>query len=152
MNVPLWRLVGGGQGEAFGKVAIVTGAGNGMGRATALLFAGKARPLSSAMSTQPAGESAAAEIEAAGGGPCSSAATFPLRPRSRLSWRPPRSGLASSTRSSDNAGIEQPVTPSQDVTEALFDKVIGINLKGTFFRLQARHPALLRSRRRNDRE
>jgi NAD(P)-dependent dehydrogenase (short-subunit alcohol dehydrogenase family) len=33
----------------------------------------------------------------------------------------------------NNAGIEQPVTPSTEVTEALFDRVISVNLKGTFF-------------------
>lgn len=33
----------------------------------------------------------------------------------------------------NNAGIEQPVTSSEDVTEDLFDQVIGVNLKGTFF-------------------
>ena len=33
----------------------------------------------------------------------------------------------------NNAGIEQPVTPSERVTEDLFDQVINVNLKGTFF-------------------
>jgi NAD(P)-dependent dehydrogenase (short-subunit alcohol dehydrogenase family) len=33
----------------------------------------------------------------------------------------------------NNAGIEQPVTPSTEVTESLFDRVISVNLKGTFF-------------------
>ena len=37
------------------------------------------------------------------------------------------------------------MTPSQDVSEALFDKVIGINLKGTFFGCKHAIPALLRS-------
>lgn len=33
----------------------------------------------------------------------------------------------------NNAGIEQPVTPSHELTEDLFDRVISINLKGVFF-------------------
>jgi len=45
----------------------------------------------------------------------------------------------------NNAGIEQPVTPSTDVTEALFERVIGINLKGTFFGCKHAIPALLRA-------
>jgi NAD(P)-dependent dehydrogenase (short-subunit alcohol dehydrogenase family) len=45
----------------------------------------------------------------------------------------------------NNAGIEQPVTPSTEVSEALFDRVIGINLKGVFFGCKHAIPALLRA-------
>ena len=45
----------------------------------------------------------------------------------------------------NNAGIEQPVTPSHEVTEDLFDTVISINLKGTFFGCKHAIPALLRN-------
>ena len=45
----------------------------------------------------------------------------------------------------NNAGIEQPVTPSTDVTEELFERVIGINLKGVFFGCKHAIPALLRA-------
>ncbi len=45
----------------------------------------------------------------------------------------------------NNAGIEQPVTPSDEVTEALFERVIDINLKGTFFGCKHAIPALLRN-------
>ena len=44
----------------------------------------------------------------------------------------------------NNAGIEQPVTPSENVTEDLFDRVIGVNLKGTFFGCKHAIPALKR--------
>jgi NAD(P)-dependent dehydrogenase (short-subunit alcohol dehydrogenase family) len=45
----------------------------------------------------------------------------------------------------NNAGIEQPVTPSSEVTEALFDRVISVNLKGVFFGCKHAIPALLRA-------
>ena len=45
----------------------------------------------------------------------------------------------------NNAGIEQPFTPSDQVTEELFDRVIGVNLKGTFFGCKHAIPALLRA-------
>lgn len=45
----------------------------------------------------------------------------------------------------NNAGIEQPVTPSTEVTEELFDRVIAINLKGVFFGCKHAIPALLRA-------
>lgn len=44
----------------------------------------------------------------------------------------------------NNAGIEQPVTPSEQVTEDLFDTIIGVNLKGTFFGCKHAIPALKR--------
>jgi NAD(P)-dependent dehydrogenase (short-subunit alcohol dehydrogenase family) len=45
----------------------------------------------------------------------------------------------------NNAGIEQPVTPSHEVAEDLFEKVIAVNLKGTFFGCKHALPALLRN-------
>jgi NAD(P)-dependent dehydrogenase (short-subunit alcohol dehydrogenase family) len=45
----------------------------------------------------------------------------------------------------NNAGVEQPVTPSTEVSEELFDRVIGINLKGVFFGCKHAIPALLRA-------
>ena len=45
----------------------------------------------------------------------------------------------------NNAGIEQPVTPSHEVSADLFDRVIGINLKGTFYGCKHAIPAMLRN-------
>jgi NAD(P)-dependent dehydrogenase (short-subunit alcohol dehydrogenase family) len=128
-----------------GKVAIVTGAGNGMGRATALLFAREGASGVIGDVDAAAGASAVAEIEAAGG-----RAVFQ---RCDVSVEAEVAALVATAEERfgkldtifNNAGIEQPVTPSQDVSEALFDKVIGINLKGTFFGCKHAIPALLRS-------
>ncbi len=128
-----------------GKVAIVTGAGNGMGRATALLFAREGASVVIGDVDVAAGASAVAEIEAAGG-----KAVFQ---RCDVSIEAEVAALVATAEERygkldtifNNAGIEQPVTPSQDVTEALFDKVIGINLKGTFFGCKHAIPALLRN-------
>ncbi len=45
----------------------------------------------------------------------------------------------------NNAGIEQPVTPSDQVSADLFDRVIGVNLKGTFYGCKHAIGALRRS-------
>jgi NAD(P)-dependent dehydrogenase (short-subunit alcohol dehydrogenase family) len=128
-----------------GKVAIVTGGANGMGRATALLFAREGASVVVGDVDPVAGKSAEAEARATGG---------------RLSYQhcdvSQEADLARLVAHAEatfgkldtifnNAGIEQPVTPSADVTEELFDRVIGINLKGTFFGCKHALPALLRN-------
>jgi NAD(P)-dependent dehydrogenase (short-subunit alcohol dehydrogenase family) len=127
------------------KVAIVTGAGNGMGRATAILFAQEGARVVIGDVDEAGGESAVAEIKANGG-----EATFV---RCDVSKEADVIALVQTAERSfgglntifNNAGIEQPVTPSTDVTEELFDRVIGVNLKGTFFGCKHAIPALKRA-------
>ena len=115
------------------KVAVVTGAANGMGRATALLFAQEGARVVIGDVDVLGGEAAAEEIRAAGGEalfvPCDVSREAEVRELIDTAQRE-YGGLHTIF---NNAGIEQPVTPSSDVTEELFDRVMGINLKGTFF-------------------
>jgi NAD(P)-dependent dehydrogenase (short-subunit alcohol dehydrogenase family) len=126
-----------------GKTAIVTGAGNGMGRATALLFAQEGANVVVADVDEAGGNSAVAEITASGG--------QALFVRCDVSSEAQVKHLISATVQHfgalhtifNNAGIEQPQIPSTDVTEELFDRVIGVNLKGTFFCCKHAIPHLL---------
>jgi NAD(P)-dependent dehydrogenase (short-subunit alcohol dehydrogenase family) len=128
-----------------GKVAIVTGGANGMGRATAVLFAREGAAVVVGDVDQNAGAALAGEVEAAGG-----RLTFQHCDVSKeadvaalVATAERRYGKLDTIF--NNAGVEQPVTPSTDVTEALFERIIGINLKGTFFGCKHAIPALLRS-------
>ena len=127
------------------KVAIVTGAGNGMGRATALLFAEEGANVVLGDIDEIGGKSAVEEIISSGG-----KAVFV---RCDVSKEADVKNMVAVAKKEfgglhtifNNAGIEQPKTPSTDVTEELFDRVIDVNLKGTFFCCKHAIPLLLES-------
>lgn len=115
------------------KVAVVTGAAAGIGLATALCFAREGAKVVLADVDEEAGQKALETIHAVKG-----EARFVKTDVSREAEV--EALIATAEREFggldtlfNNAGIEQPVTPSTEVTEDLFDRVIGVNLKGTFF-------------------
>ena len=127
-----------------GKIAVVTGAASGIGRATARLFAQEGASVVLA-DVDARGEAVAEEIRRAGG--------KALFRRTDVSVEEEVARLVETAEREfggldtlfNNAGIEQPVTPSEEVTADLFDKVVGVNLKGTFFGCKYAIPALRRS-------
>lgn len=128
-----------------GKVAVITGGGNGMGRATALLFAREGAKVVIGDVDRESGVTAAAEI-AAGGGEAAFLPTDVSREAdvaALIALAESRFGRLDTIF--NNAGVEQLVTPTHEVSEATFDRIIGINLKGTFFGCKHAVPALLRA-------
>jgi NAD(P)-dependent dehydrogenase (short-subunit alcohol dehydrogenase family) len=125
-----------------GKVAIVTGGANGMGRSTALLFAREGAHVVVGDVDPAAGQALEAEGEGR--------VHFQICDVSREA-DVAQLVAAAETRFGrldtifNNAGIEQPVTPSVDVSADLFNRVIGINLNGTFYGCKHAIPALLRA-------
>lgn len=128
-----------------GTVAVITGGASGMGRSTALLFAREGAKVVVGDVDTEAGASLESEAAAAGG---------KLRfLRCDVSVEADVAKLVASAEDGygkldmifNNAGIEQPVTPSDQVSEALFERVIDINLKGVFFGCKHAIPALLRN-------
>lgn len=128
-----------------GKVAIVTGGANSMGRSTALLFAREGAKVVVGDVDSLGGDSLVAEAKAAGliliYQPCDVSKEADVA--QLVATAESRFGKLDTIF--NNAGVEQPVTPSTDVSEALFDQVIGINLKGTFFGCKHAIPAMLRN-------
>jgi NAD(P)-dependent dehydrogenase (short-subunit alcohol dehydrogenase family) len=121
------------EGWLQGKVAVLTGAASGMGRATARLFAGEGARVVIGDVDKKGGQSAVEEIKDLGGEAAfvvcdvaKEADVIHLIETAKRKY----GGLNTIF---NNAGIEQPVTPSHEVSEELFDRVMDINLKGTFF-------------------
>ena len=135
----------GGQMRFRDRVAIVTGGAGGMGRDTALLFAREGARLVVGDVDEAGGRSLAAEIEKSGG--------ICIFRRCDVSREGDVAALVATAEERfgrldtifNNAGIEQPVTPTDALETSLFERVIDINLKGTFFGCKHALPALLRA-------
>ena len=115
------------------KVTVITGAASGIGRATAILFAQQGARVVLADTNEEQLEFVVREIRAAGGEAAFLRCDVSVEDEVRALFAFTRDTYGGLDALFNNAGIEQPVTPSTDVTEALFDRVLGVNLKGTFF-------------------
>ena len=129
-----------------GKVALITGAANGIGRATALAFAARGAKVMLIDKDGASNERALGVIRQRGG--------------------EARAVLADVTKSADvaayveaaldaygridcffnNAGIEGKIAEIADHDEAMFDAVLAVNVKGVFLGLRHVLPVLLKQR------
>ena len=121
------------EGWLHGKVALVTGAAHGIGRAAARRFALEGAAVGIGDRDETALLAFAAELEAEGHRVFAAATDVAVEDQVRRLVDGTAATFGRLDTLFNNAGIEQPVTPSTDVTEALFDRVIAVNLKGTFF-------------------
>lgn len=119
-----------------GKVAIVTGGSEGIGRGVAAAFAAEGMSVVVANRRLERGEAAAAELRAAGGDVvalrCDVASVADVR--ALVSETVARFGRVDVMV--NNAGIYPPVSATE-MTEEEWDRVLDCNLKGTFFGAQA---------------
>ena len=128
-----------------GKVAIVTGASAGIGRATALAFSREGAAVVVADVDVERGEKTVAEIEGDGG-----AAVFV---RADVASADDVTALVARTLEAfgrldyafNNAGIEGISIPTADCTVENWDRTIAVNLTGVFLCMREEIPAMLES-------
>ena len=134
------------QGRLAGRTALITGAGSGIGRETALLFAGEGANVVAADRDGTAARACAAEIARAGGR--AHAVTVDVARAAEV-----EAAVAEGERAFgalhvlfNNAGIfpDEDGLPV-DTPEAVWERVIDVNLKGVFLGCKYGIPALLRA-------
>jgi NAD(P)-dependent dehydrogenase (short-subunit alcohol dehydrogenase family) len=127
-----------------GKVALITGGGGGIGRATALGFALRGAKVMVVDADADSGRASADIITQRG-----AAAAFV---QADVTKSAPVKDYVQKTLDAygridcffNNAGIEGVVTPIYDYDEEVFDKVIAVNLKGVFLGMRHVLPVMLK--------
>jgi NAD(P)-dependent dehydrogenase (short-subunit alcohol dehydrogenase family) len=130
------------EGWLEGRVAIVTGGANGIGRSTAILFAQEGARVVIGDVDKEAGQGVMDQIRELGGEACFVFCDVSKENDVIELINTAKRQYGGLHTIFNNAGIEQPVTPSHEVSEELFDRVININLKGTFFSCKHAIPLL----------
>jgi NAD(P)-dependent dehydrogenase (short-subunit alcohol dehydrogenase family) len=130
-----------------GKVALVTGGGNGIGRAAALGFARAGARLVVVDRDAEAGEATAGAIRQQGGEARFVAADVTKSAEVAAYAQAALSAYGAIDCFFNNAGIEGTLAPIVEYDEALFDQVIAVNVKGVFLGLRHVLPVMLRQER-----
>jgi len=124
------------------KVAIITGAGSGLGRASAVLFAKEGAKIVVADLNDEGGEKTVEDIKSSGG-----EAIFVHTDVAKAS---DVNNLIKTTKEKlgkidilfNCAGVPQRPTPIEDLDESLWDKIFSINVKGIFLMTKYAFPVM----------
>jgi 3-oxoacyl-[acyl-carrier protein] reductase len=129
-----------------GKVAVITGAGSGIGRASALRFAREGARVAIVDLDGTRAKETAAAIESAGGHALALAADVTRAADNEAAVRDAVGRWGRLDVFFANAGVPQWPTGVEDVDEATFDRIMAVNVKGVFLGVKAAVPVMKRQR------
>src|SRR3954469_16792315 len=127
-----------------GKVALVTGGGNGIGRAACVAFAKQGAKVVAVDRDGAAAEATAGIIRQNGGEALAVTADVTKSPDVKAYVKAALDKYGRIDCFFNNAGIEGKVAPTAEYDEAVFDAVIGVNVKGVFLGLRHVLPEMIR--------
>src|SRR5215813_2350225 len=130
-----------------GKIALITGAGNGIGRATALGFVKSRAKVVVVDRDAAAGEATAGVIRQQGGEARFVAADVTQSGKVQNYVQAALDAYGAIDCFFNNAGIEGKVAHIAEYDEDMFDAIIGVNVKGVFLGLRHVLPVMLRQKR-----
>jgi NAD(P)-dependent dehydrogenase (short-subunit alcohol dehydrogenase family) len=128
-----------------GKVAIITGAGSGIGRAIALLYANEGAKIVISDVDEQGGSETVSEIRAKGGEAIFVKADTSKPDDSKSLVEQAVKQFGGLHIAVNNAGVGGPLNMTGEYPVEGWDKVISINLSGVFYGLRYQVPAMLKS-------
>lgn len=128
-----------------GKVALVTGGTSGIGKATALALAQAGARAVVAGRRQVEGEETIRQIQAMGGEGFSVTTDVSKEADLQILIEKIMTHYGRLDIAFNNAGVEQDSTPLAEQTEATYNRIMDINVKGVWLSLKHEIPALLKS-------
>jgi NAD(P)-dependent dehydrogenase (short-subunit alcohol dehydrogenase family) len=127
-----------------GKVALITGAGNGIGRAAAVGFAERGAKVVVVDRDHAAGEATVGILRQQGGEAFFVAADVTQSADVQNYVKLALDKYGSIDCFHNNAGIEGSVAPTHQYDEDMFDRVMAVNVKGVFLGLRHVLPVMIR--------
>jgi NAD(P)-dependent dehydrogenase (short-subunit alcohol dehydrogenase family) len=131
-------------GSFTGRVAFVTGAANGIGRATALAFAREGANVVIADVSEQGNQETARMIKELGGRAVAVRCDVSRAEDVKSALDKVDEVFGRLDYAFNNAGIEQPIKPAADLTEQEWDRVVNIDLRGVFLCMKYEVPLMLR--------
>ncbi|RYE89597.1 MAG: SDR family oxidoreductase [Myxococcales bacterium] len=127
-----------------GKVAFVTGAASGIGRAAALAFAREGAHVAVADVVEEGNQETARRIEAAGGRSLAVSCDVTRADDIQAALKQVTDTFGRLDFAFNNAGVEpRTLVPTAEVDEAEWDRILGIDLRGVFLCMKHEIPLML---------
>lgn len=127
------------------KIALVTGAGSGIGKKIALLYASEGAKVVVSDINEKAGQETAYEIESKGGAALFIKTDTSIPTDHQLLVEETLKQFGALHIVCNNAGIGGPIASTGEYPIEAWDKVLSVNLSGVFYGLHYQIPAILKS-------